>query len=504
MKGLFYTVLVTLAVAPLFYSNPPSMHCALSPYLFGRYCMFYTAAWLFYLTLLLPIGVELAHKLFKLAVFKHAFLRRIRRVSFFTWFTILSAAILLEVFLHIEVSMIPGSVMARLPGQGRYLTKGVTGWRIADSEVVYTLASGKSALIEPSAMNGDLTAVGIAHPNKEERNTLDVAPAYTLQLDKKGFRGISGGAEQRILFLGDSFVYCGRTATDDIWCSKAAKTLNVACVNLGMPEYSVPEEMVLLTRHLEYYHPGLVVLCVFEGNDLADAQYWRDWRDSKMPHWKWEVRDASITRSVVLTAMGVVFERLFSFTMPGSVGFDAPVAMQPFRGELFGHDTTLAFAPRYLRMLEAGPVEIRSHPGYAPTWEAIIAARDFCRERQCGFVLALLPSKASVYGWHLLEQVTPQEVVRSAGLIPPTAQRGADFLDAAHMHRNALAAVLSRDASGESIPFIDFRPAFFKAAIEGGAQTYSAFDTHWNKEGQVLAAKVLVDYLKSQPELLPE
>jgi len=161
----------------------------------------------------------------------------------------------------------------------------------------------------------------------------------------------------------------------------------------------------------------------------------------------------------------------------------------------------LAFVPPSLEMLAASPDAVRQHPGWPPTLDGIKLCQEVCREHGIPLVVALLPSKASVYAWHVIDQISPEDAMR-AMLRPPARAAELAWKRDARRWRNGLTVVVRETCAELDIPYLDLRPPFFQAADRGDPQTYFSYGSHWNAAGHALAARATADFLLARPELL--
>ncbi|MBE7559913.1 hypothetical protein HS125_13605 [bacterium] len=490
-----------LLVLPWLVGAPRDAHPALAPVLWGRYSLLFVVSYLFHATVIVPWLLELA---FGSTHFSRRWIRR----TGYAWFCLALAAGGVEALFRVAPSLIPNGTLTLLPDLGRSLFRGYFKGQMPDPELGFRLRPGFTWDEAGHAWLGDLAAQGIALPTRKEAFSLDLDPPCFNRLDERGYRGVVDDGVRfstreerpRILFLGDSFLFCARLAAEHIWCASACRALGATAVNLGVFAYGVPQEAIVLAREIEYYRPQLVVLCIFDGNDLENGAEWQEWRASGMPYWKWDSR-----RRGWLECSPVLGWAAHRFTVHfGNQDVEALPAnpLQPYRGEIAGASVVMGFAPAYLAMLETSPEEARRHAGWGPTLAGIEQCEALCRQHGARLLVAMLPSKASVYAWHLLERVDPMAVLEAARGEPLTPERARRFVERARMYRNGFPAALQAAMEQRGRPYLDFRPRFFAEVENGAPQLYRAFDTHWNPAGHQLAADILVDYLASHPELL--
>ncbi|MBE7560964.1 hypothetical protein HS125_19235 [bacterium] len=412
--------------------------------------------------------------------------RRLARWTALGVLYLLVAWALLEVFLRLVPQVLPRQAFVRLPGLGMYLYQGRAWCTEPDDEAEFRFVPGATLTVPGGARHGDLYALGQCTPTAEELLHLDRVPDATFTADGLGFRGRYGEGRPRILFLGDSFVLSKNFPLNEAWTGRVADQLQVETINVGLYAYGPPHEYAALARSATEYAPDLVLHVLFDGNDLADAQRWVEWKASGLPFWRWQVRDKSPWETSPVRALLA--------WMLDALKEPEINPLQPFRGAMHGRTVVLAFSPPYLRELAWSPEAVRAEPGWPPMLEAIRASRELCRRRGIDYRLVLAPSKETVYAPEVLNKVMAHEAGAAAGL--PADADPMLFVPEALRHQNGFAAAVREWAEAEGIPCLDLLPAFRRALHEGRPQSYFAFDSHWNAVGHEIAAGAVVDYLR--------
>ena len=485
-----------LLAGPWLAKLPEGSNPFTEPVLFGRYSALFVLGYLLHATLIVPV---LAERLSMQSALRSVAVR-VRRISLYLWVSLIVALVGVEVLFRAAPRTIPEGVINALPGQGLFLFPQGSPWRLPDAEIGYRVPPSLTFEESSGAAGGDIVQHRVAQPTAEDMAGLDRMPAAPGKLDERGYRGRSGEGKRTILFLGDSFVHSGRFATEDIWCARAARQVGASCVNLGLFGYGVPQEARVLEREIDHYRPDLVVLAVFEGNDLKDAAEWSAWRQSGMSWFEFQAVDAEWwERSPALCGLELAWLKLAAAAPEARE--PRPLPLQPYRGSICGREVVMAFMPPYLDMLAASPGAVQAHPGWPATREGVERCMRLCEARGASFVVALLPSKPSVYAWHVLPEVSPEDAMR-ATLREPDLAAGAGWLADARRWRNAFMDVLRETCEEEGIPCLDLRPPFFEAAERGLPPTYFSFDSHWNVAGHALAASATANFLAARPELL--
>jgi|GEM_PF-1441647 len=96
--------------------------------------------------------------------------------------------------------------------------------------------------------------------------------------DENGFRNSSMQQRADIVFIGDSFTEAATVAEGDTFVRRVEQSTGLRVVNLGRGAYGPQQELIVLRRYGLTYEPRVVVWQLFEGNDLADAEGFTEWK----------------------------------------------------------------------------------------------------------------------------------------------------------------------------------------------------------------------------------
>ena len=98
--------------------------------------------------------------------------------------------------------------------------------------------------------------------------------------DKNGFRNSIEQQRPDIVFIGDSFTESATVPEADTFVRRVAQSTGLTAVNLGRGAYGPQQQLIVLKRYGLAYEPRFVVWQLFEGNDLADAEAFAEWKQN--------------------------------------------------------------------------------------------------------------------------------------------------------------------------------------------------------------------------------
>ena len=112
----------------------------------------------------------------------------------------------------------------------------------------------------------------------------DPGTVNTVKMDEIGFCNAAGLYEQQTQFdvvaIGDSFTWCLTVNPEDTWPAQLAAVTDLSTYNLGQQGIGLYEYLELLKRYGLEKRPKVVVMNVYEGNDLRDALRYVSFRQS--------------------------------------------------------------------------------------------------------------------------------------------------------------------------------------------------------------------------------
>jgi lysophospholipase L1-like esterase len=281
--------------------------------------------------------------------------------------------------------------------------------------------------------------------------------AFSYTTDAHGFRNPSPWPERAdIVVLGDSMAFGYGVDDDEAWTALMADRLPGArIINLGLIGAAPQQYLRVHERFGQALRPGLVLFCLFPGNDLRDAGRFSEWLQAGSPG-NYEVwsghGDARglLRQSYLVTFLRQIGDSLGSRFSGRTIDF-------PDGGQLQLVPDVYA-----VNELLARP----EHPNFRLVLDAVEQTRALAAATGGEFLVLLVPTKEEVY-LPLLDERPP----------PGTAAFAAHFR-----------------ATG--IPYLDLTPSF-QARARAGERLFFEIDGHPNAAGYRLFADVVLDQLQS-------
>lgn len=282
----------------------------------------------------------------------------------------------------------------------------------------------------------------------------------------------------RVMVLGDSFGWSGGrygnyTALMERAFAEELGAGRVDVVNAGYPMTNTGEQLKVLEKFGLRYRPDLLVLAFFVGNDFQDAN---------------PGRKRIVVNDTAFDIDARRERRVFGFPLVGRSRL-LHFARQRLRtlaglaqagdggqGALMGEEQWLA--------LEAGRYEFCSLPRHARgEYDAVVGEAlenvsrmsRVARREGIRFMVAALPDEF---------QVAPGLAAR---LRARTGRPASEYDD------DLPQKLLAEHLKVLKVPFLDMTPAFRSEGTSKGL--YLPRNTHWNEEGNRLAARILKDYI---------
>ncbi len=321
-------------------------------------------------------------------------------------------------------------------------------------------------------------------PNLSRRHlTAEWDVAVTLNADGLRDRdqpvNSSGGT---ILAIGDSFAFGWGVELTDTFLYRAEEALRpeaVRVIKAGIPGTGTSDQLLWLEHYGQRFQPGLVIVCLFVGNDFVDVQKGgvaqqfivkdglmeKKTIEGKPPSWRQAVI-GKLKRSSLLA------QRVAQLVWTYGQRIDAQhrnhaglKARDPWLWEF------------YKVHLRPAPPETRQ--AYELTLQALDGIHQWCKQQQMSMLLLVIPRSMQIYDWEL-ERWKQSFKVQTEQLDIDQPQR-----------------VLADWATRKQVSLCDLLPDFRLYSKDHPKERLFFYpDAHMNANGHRLTATLLADFLK--------
>ncbi|MBI1851645.1 MAG: SGNH/GDSL hydrolase family protein [Planctomycetes bacterium] len=280
----------------------------------------------------------------------------------------------------------------------------------------------------------------------------------------------------RVMAIGDSFTF-GAVAIADVWPKVVEHRLgemfpgrSVEVIDAGVPCYSTEQELRHFEKFGRRFHPDLVVLGFFVGNDVIENAETRFLR----------VVDGEL---VTLQYKPILFDRWLSGShfyrwIRRSTMTQAKAAGQP--GPLLASLARPPYGNAYidlesdrLKVCEVKPPRA-VRDGWERTQSLLRRLRDVLQRDGIEFVVLVIPDEFQVDAT-LFRSIVDAKGIRAESVDVDLPQRR-----------------LREFGARENIEMIDVLPEM-RERTEKGERLYIPENTHWNESGNRVGAEALVD-----------
>ena len=302
-------------------------------------------------------------------------------------------------------------------------------------------------------------------------------------ISSQGMRGRELGAKvpgrPRVLFLGDSFTFGvgvaeHQTFPQRVQSGLALRGIAIEAVNAGIPGFGTVDEATWLELHGAMVDPDLIVLAVFLGNDIQNAEpsYLARRIDDDHGDITGETHDLRTWlyyHSHLFLLVKHSIPRPLMNRLRNAIGLES----------WFAQNTIDELSPCALQP----PLWVAD--AVAATANAIDRLQTFAARAEVPLYAVLLPDVTEV------DPAAWNAALGQLGLDP----RGYDVARGGAWYVNLLAA--------RAIPTLDLRPAL-RAALEIGMRPYYVHDRHFTLVGQALVGDEIARFVGDRAATAPE
>lgn len=353
--------------------------------------------------------------------------------------------------------------------------------------------SSKNVLLNRIMMADEHTGFRLK-PNSRQEGIPQIMPGAkinSLGMRDKEYRIQKPENTVRILALGDSFAY-GRVEDEFNFLTVLEQKMNeagtdqhVEILNCGVPAYQPINELAYFRQYGLQYQPDAVLLCLYVGNDLFNNHLHPTEINSTMPV---EAKDEQAKQLPLYSILrwSELYWTIVNIYARWDLSAQINERMKGIQSTY--SDDSRRMIPEFWFMDEAQYREVlktqaRNHlkPEHRnqddvfnlqSTITVIQQMKTLCDENNIEFITALLPSEAQV------DEDIKDTLIDAAN--PITAEQ-LDFSEP----QKTLTAKLDE----LNITTVDLLPAFIETRKT--KRLYLLRDTHWNEDGNALAAEVL-------------
>jgi len=296
-----------------------------------------------------------------------------------------------------------------------------------------------------------------------------------IRINTEGLRGEESGQQRegltRLLSIGDSFVFGVGVEDFETFTAVIADRLveqgiPAEGLNAGIPAFGVPDAVSWLSRHGIDLRPDVVILSIFQGNDLVDASPDREEIlivDGLLVPGKSAggIKAWLYRHSHLYVLVKGLFEQPLLLPLRAKLGLGEPWKVRVLREEfgVYRNEAT---------------TELR--PAIQATDQALGDLVSLAAERGFAVIAILIPSEI---------QVDPERWRSGLASLD---------LSSEEYDPQVPTQIFTDLLNRHSIPTLDLGPVFARG-LAAGEDLYFRLDRHWTKQGHELAADAIGSFL---------
>jgi hypothetical protein len=410
----------------------------------------------------------------------------------------------LEIILRSNPAMIPNAARPHLAGGGLFLRKDLifdnppisVGFRYRPNQDYWTNYSDTNRDLY-SLSQGSLQQIGSTEDS--------VLARIHFITDENGYPNSSPLHDQYdIVTTGDSFSGAGWVSTP--WPRMLEELSKKTVLNLSIPMYGPQSEVEAVRKFGFPRRPKWVIVGYFEGNDLTDALAYDEIQKSGYGWEEYSLKHGGLVSTLVSIqtlrfGFSDILGKLYVHINPQLADVEQRPSDKHIIFIVGNKKIPLAFNTNYLSILTSSHEDIQASANYKLTIQTFLKLKQEFQEEGAQLIIIFIPSKEHIYLplinddaliKNLLSDI-PAYALNKDGSLYENVRMEAT-MQLVRKHNNDQRDVISEFAKANKISFLDLTEVFQNKAKEGD-DLYYEMDTHWNQNGQNLAAETIYKFM---------
>lgn len=292
----------------------------------------------------------------------------------------------------------------------------------------------------------------------------DVNRIVEYRTDKNGFRNSTEQQRADIVFIGDSYTESATNVEENTYARLVAKSTGLSVINLARGAYGPQQELIVLKRYGMSYEPRFVVWQLFEGNDLADAEAFVEWK--KNPE------------QVVESLKDRYLDNSLLHQLVANTRSHEPVGRM---ATLSYHDGTSRRVSLRYRYEPDQPSTM--HIGMTETLSAIEAGQQLCQSRGIKLLVVVVPTMIRI----MEPYISFNRFEDRREFFPERIPGDKDFSE-----------TVEEFCAQVGCSFVDTFDAMKEASSSNNHGLYIPSDEHLDTRGHEVVSKVVADWIQSR------
>ena len=312
-----------------------------------------------------------------------------------------------------------------------------------------------------------------------------------------------------VVTTGDSFSGAGWVSTP--WPRMLEELSKKTVLNLSIPMYGPQAEVEAVKRFGLTRHPKWVIVGYFEGNDLTDALAYDEVQKSDYSWVKYSMKHGGLVSTLISIqtlrfGFSDILGKLYVHLNPQSADVTQRSSDKHFVFIAGNKKIPVSFYTYYISILTSSHEDIKASANYKLTTQAFLKLKQECQNAGAQLIIVFFPSKEHIY----LPLIDDDSFLKNLLTDIPTYalnNKGGSLYENVRMkatmqlileHNNDQRDVISEFTTANQIYFLDLTEVFQEKAKEG-EDLYYEMDSHWNQNGQNLAAETIYKYIFVTP-----